>query len=104
MIVVPIVMESAVTRRRSALGTVIIANDGTAITGDSRNYDVRHFDATGAMRGTARVESWPSESRTVLELVAAAIKALDDYDGAPYCPAGHRTKASCDCGDIADNE
>lgn len=27
-----------------------------------------------------------------------------NYDGAPYCSYGHRTKASCDCGPIADNE
>jgi hypothetical protein len=25
-------------------------------------------------------------------------------DPAPYCSFGHRTKAQCDCGDIADNE
>jgi hypothetical protein len=25
-------------------------------------------------------------------------------DPAPYCSYGHRTKAQCDCGDIADNE
>jgi hypothetical protein len=79
MIVVPIMLESAVTRRRTALGTVIICNDGTAITGDSRSYDVRHFDAIGNMRGTARVEAWPSESRPVLELVAAAIESLKGF-------------------------
>jgi hypothetical protein len=25
-------------------------------------------------------------------------------DPAPYCSFGHKTKAQCDCGDIADNE
>jgi hypothetical protein len=25
-------------------------------------------------------------------------------DPAPYCSYGHRTKAQCDCGDIAENE
>jgi hypothetical protein len=25
-------------------------------------------------------------------------------DPAPYCSYGHKTKAQCDCGDIADNE
>jgi len=38
----------------------------------------------------------------------ATLKALeqinDNYDGAPYCSAGHKTKAACDCGPIADNE
>lgn len=28
----------------------------------------------------------------------------DTYDPTPYCSAGHRTKAQCDCGQIADNE
>lgn len=30
--------------------------------------------------------------------------AESNYDGAPYCSYGHKTKASCDCGPIADNE
>jgi hypothetical protein len=78
VIVIPIMLASAADGSRRALGSLVIANDGTAITGDSRNYDVRHFDADGAMRGTARVESWPSESRPVLELVAAAIQSLSE--------------------------
>lgn len=27
----------------------------------------------------------------------------DDYDPTPWCSYGHRTQASCDCGDIAEN-
>lgn len=27
-----------------------------------------------------------------------------EVDGAPYCSYGHKTKASCDCGPIAENE
>lgn len=30
--------------------------------------------------------------------------ANENYDGAPYCNAGHKSAASCDCGPIADNE
>lgn len=29
--------------------------------------------------------------------------ADDDYDPTPWCSYGHRTEASCDCGDIAEN-
>ncbi len=29
---------------------------------------------------------------------------LADYDPTPYCSYGHKTKASCDCGPIAENE
>ena len=29
---------------------------------------------------------------------------LRNYDPSPYCIAGHKTKASCDCGPIADND
>lgn len=38
--------------------------------------------------------------------MASALAAVRraNYDGAPYCSAGHRTKASCDCGPIAANE
>ena len=76
MIVIPIMLASAVDGSRRALGTVVIVNDGTAITGDARNYDVTQYDADQAIRAVARVESWPSESRPVLELVAAAIQSL----------------------------
>lgn len=27
-----------------------------------------------------------------------------DYDPTPYCSYGHKTKAQCDCGPIAENE
>jgi hypothetical protein len=27
-----------------------------------------------------------------------------DFDPTPYCSAGHPSKATCDCGPIADNE
>lgn len=29
---------------------------------------------------------------------------LDNFDPAPYCSYGHRSKATCDCGPIAENE
>lgn len=46
------------------------------------------------------------------DLAAALQKLVDEfiadananYDGAPYCSYGHKTKESCDCGPIADNE
>jgi hypothetical protein len=41
---------------------------------------------------------------TVAIRQALELPLVKDDDGAPYCSAGHRTKASCDCGPIASNE
>lgn len=38
-----------------------------------------------------------------LERFAESLRKPPD-DGAPYCSYGHKTKASCDCEPIADNE
>jgi hypothetical protein len=76
MIVIPIMLASAADGSRRALGSLVIVNDGTAITGDARSYNVTYFDGEGLGQREGRIESWPSESRPVLELVAAAIQSL----------------------------
>lgn len=78
MIVAEINLVSAKDNSKHVLGMLAIYNDKTAITGDCRNYEIRYFAHTGNAIG--RVERWPSESRPVLELVAAAIDALGGKD------------------------
>jgi hypothetical protein len=42
---------------------------------------------------------------SVLESFERYVKEIKgNYDGAPYCSFGHKTKADCDCPPIAANE
>lgn len=42
---------------------------------------------------------------SIQTLIEGAIEyARSNYDPAPYCSAGHRSRESCDCGPIAENE
>lgn len=44
------------------------------------------------------------EDGETFELSPQGEQSLQEFDGAPYCSYGHKTKAQCDCGPIANNE
>lgn len=58
------------------LGSIVIVNDGTG-TPDRGNYDVEQYDKhTKRVVRKGRVENWPRNSKSPVQLLAAAIKAL----------------------------
>lgn len=48
-------------------------------------------------------DEFPHTSLGLIEDVIEAVMA-SNTDPAPYCSYGHRSKATCDCGPIAENE
>lgn len=76
MIIVPMVLLSAVTGAKTSLGSITITNDGTG-NKKLRSYDVKQFDKGGKrVVRKGRVERWPSNDRSPVQLLAAALKAL----------------------------
>lgn len=76
MIIVPMVLLSAITGGKTSLGSITITNDGTGSPRNG-NYDVAQYDKTGkrvVRRG--RVEQWPRNDRSPVQLLAAALKSL----------------------------
>ena len=76
----------------------------TAKTYDSKSLELaEHFlqDETGLNT----VSNCDGLARVIQQAVEDWIEtARDNYDPTPYCSAGHKDAAHCDCGPIANNE
>lgn len=83
MIHVPIILDSyGLGTNCRPLGALAIINDGTG-TATRGNYTVRQFDRTGKrVVREARLENWPRQAKSPVQLLAAALKALG-HDGDP---------------------
>jgi len=78
MIVVQATLISAADGRRESLGYLTISNDGTG-NHTRRNYVIELYSRGKKPRVVrkARLENWPSNAKTAMQLAMAAIKEID---------------------------
>ena len=84
MLVVRVELWSAITGKKTEIGRMYVANDGTSTNHKRGNYDVKvarrgstkyeGWDKLKPVR-TGRVEDWPRQSYSVWRLVAKALKS-----------------------------
>jgi hypothetical protein len=75
----------------------------------TKTYDEKCYDLAAVFLGD---HPHLHQERRIAELAQQVQRTIDgyiedaerNYDGAPYCSYGHKTKESCDCGPIASNE
>lgn len=79
MILIKIELISAVSASRSReLGRMYISNDGTLLSAERGNYEVRLMrkGTTDVVQKATRVEDYPKKSAVIWSLVARALKNL----------------------------
>lgn len=72
------IIVTATLNHRESLGAVTISNDGTG-TSSRGNYDVKMYSRGKKPRviRRARIEHWPRNAKTAMDLVITAYKALE---------------------------
>jgi hypothetical protein len=80
MIIVDMQLQSAISPDRDrTLGRVLIINDGEPTDARLHNYRVEAISTVGRVFRRGNVRDWPRDSRSPLQLLTAALKALG-YD------------------------
>lgn len=76
MIVVEMRLDSAISESRDRpLGSLRISNDGEPTSAARHNYDVEVLGVKGQTIRRGRLENWPRDAKSPMQLLAAALDA-----------------------------